>query len=259
MQGRTRITGPSPHGGFTLVEVIITIAIIGVLFALLLPALAGVRTRARSFRCQVTLRSLAFDFSVFADEQLQGSRGDDDRLGDRFRLETFQESLYRVDEFWAWGDDRVHILPDTEGNDPLRCSEVSGPITLRRNSPCSGGAVGPPDNISYGFNSRLHRAETTDARGRPRTVPVELTADLLNEPMIPLVWDVDGQAARLKGSNPVFSAPSLGSRGPYAADRYWYPSARHGMTNVAFVGGHVLSSREPLAETGWLWDYQTVR
>jgi len=88
---------------------------------------------------------------------------------------------------------------------------------------------------------------------------VVLDVNLINEPMVPLVWDVDGGAAKLKGSNPVYSAPTLDSKGPYRDDRYWYPSMRHRVVNVAFIGGHVESTREPLAETGWFWGFQTIR
>lgn len=246
--------------GFSIVELLVVIAVIGLLLSVLLPALASVRQRAKSFRCQVALRGLAFDFTIFADDQLQGSRGDDDRLGaSRFRLETFQENLYGVDEFWAWGGALTHEVPDSNGNDPLRCPEVTGDVTLRRNAPCSGGAVGPPQNVSYGFNRRLHRAETVDAQGRVRSVPVVLSGSLVAESLVPLAWDVDGEAASVKGSNPVFSAPDLNSVGPYRNDRYWYPSSRHGVLNVAFLDGHVESSADPLAENGWRWGFQTVR
>ena len=257
---RAGFLGAGRRGAFTVLELLVSVAIVALLVSVLLPALASVRTRARSFKCQVTLRSIALDFMMFAQPELQGSRGDDDRLGrDRFRLETFQESLYRVDEFWGWGSELAHEVPDAAGNDPMRCTEMGGEVTLRRNAPCSSGAVGPPQNVSFGFNRRLHRAEDDDTGGRVRSIPVVLTSRIVSESMVPLVWDVDGVAAKDRGSNPVYSGPTLSSLGPYADDRYWYPSLRHATTNFAFVDGHVESSRDPLSESGWRWGFQTIR
>jgi prepilin-type processing-associated H-X9-DG protein len=77
---------------------------------------------------------------------------------------------------------------------------------------------------------------------------------------VPLLWDVDGASARRKGMQPVFSAPALNSTLAYANDRQWFPATRHGSgTQVAFVGGHVASSKKPLAEDGWMWGYQPAR
>lgn len=255
-----RSSSRARRAGYTLVEILVSISIVVLLLAVLLPALGHTARAARSFRCQMTLRAVAFDFSVFADERLHGPRGDDESLGrGRFRVETFQESLYAIDEFWAFGDEPVHRLPDADRFDPLRCAEVRGPIELRRAVPCSQGAVGPPENISYGFNMRLHRAEVV-TNGRPRLMPVRLSPDVIGESGVPLAWDVDGLSAQSKGVTPVFSAPSLDSRGPFAGDQFWFPSSRHnGAGAFAFLGGHVLTSRRPLEEAGWAWGFQTVR
>ena len=73
----TRTALPTPprcrHAlpAFTLLELIVVIAIVVLLIALLLPALGGVMTSARGFRCQMSMRTVAFDFAVFADESLQ--------------------------------------------------------------------------------------------------------------------------------------------------------------------------------------------
>jgi len=248
------------RGGYTLVELIIAISIIATLIGILLPAMARATARARGFQCQMSQRSVAFDFQIFADEELHGDRGDD---GDRstFRIETFQESQYGVDEFWRWGKKVRRIeLPDAQGNDPMRCPDVRTPIFLRNNLPCSSGAVGPSASISYGFNARLHRAERVDFRGRPRLVNVKLRERILSYANVPLLMDIDGARAQALGVNPIYVAPSLGSQGPYANDRMWFPSLRHsGKANVAFVDGHVKSSSEPAEESTWDWDYQPIR
>jgi prepilin-type N-terminal cleavage/methylation domain-containing protein/prepilin-type processing-associated H-X9-DG protein len=240
--------------GFTLVELLITVAILGVLLGLALPMLAGAIRKARAFRCQVSLKSVAFDFTMFADADLHSDRGNDPSVfgRQRFSLETFQESQYGLDEFWIWGGQSTHTVPDLGGRDPMRCAEMRGELTLLKNTPCAGGAISPPQNVSYTFNARLWRPMVNN-------VPtlVSLTSAITDESMVPLVWDVDGAAAAKKGLTPVFSAPTMGAAGPYANSNLWFPSMRHsGTLNVGFVDGHVASSAAPLAESGWNWGFQ---
>ncbi len=246
---------------FTLLELLVSVAIVAVLLGLVVPGLAMSMKSARGFRCQMALRSVAFDFAVFADDTLHGDRGDDTIWANRFRLSTFQESQYGIDEFWRWDGEDSHTVPDESRYDPMRCSEVKGPLTLRRDLPCGKpGAISPPENVSFGFNARLHRAEVVGADGKVKAVYVMLTQDILSQTDVPLAWDVDGSLAGQKGVEPVYSAPSLDSQGPYAGDAYWFPGLRHnGSANFAFMDGRVESSRVPLDEDGWRWGYQPVR
>jgi prepilin-type processing-associated H-X9-DG protein/prepilin-type N-terminal cleavage/methylation domain-containing protein len=257
-----RNAGPA-RGGYTLVELLVSIAIVAMLVAILLPALGYTIRSARGFRCQMSLRSVAFDFSVFADDQLHGDRGNDDRelSRGRFRLETFQESQYGLDEFWRWEGASTHQFPDFNNNDPMRCSEVKGSITLQNNTPCSQGAISPPRHISYTFNARLDRAERTLPSGVQVPMPVTLTSDILQHGRVPLVWDVDGETAQSRGLTPVFSAPGVGTTGIYSTNQYWFPSRRHnGAANFAFVDGSVSASSRPLEQgAAWDWSYQPPR
>ncbi len=242
---------------FTLVEILISIAIIAVLISLLLPAMSGTMGSARAFKCQVAQRAVMFDLQLFAEGEVP--RGDDASLaGDRFRLETFQESQYGIDEFWAWPGRGTVSLPDEAGNDPLRCAAIRGEVALRSGVPCSRGAISPPDAVSYGFNIRLHIAEDTRGGG-PAARPVLLSPRIVDQSSVPILWDVDGGLAREKGVSPVFSGPSLDSEAVFAGDRYWFPGSRHGRAaNFAFLDGRVESSRNPLHE-GWDWDYSPAR
>jgi len=245
--------------GFTIIELMLVVAIIALLIGIISPAVHGAIMRARSFKCQMAQRSVAFDFQIFADPQLHGDRGDDGD-GASFSIETFQESQYGVDEFWQWDDAAAIDLPDAQGNDPMRCPDVREPLTLRNNLACSNGAIGPAPSLSFGFNARLHRAEFTDGRGRPRISQVYLRSDILTRSDVPLLMDVNGQRADELGANPVYIAPSLDSQGPYADDRVWFPGLRHlGKANIAFMDGHVESSADPENEPSINWAYQPTR
>lgn len=243
---------------FTLVEILVTMSILAILISLLLPGLRSVGVRSRKLVCVMNLRSIAFDFSVFANADIASDRGDDSG-SERFWLDTFQEMQYGVDEFWRSSESRQEM--DASDLDVMNCPEVKGTVTKRRNTPCRSGAVGPTSNISYGFNLRLDSPEIKIGgmwTARPRTLNSRV---LQAYGMVPLALDINGAEAQRRDKVPYYTAPPIGDDAsrPYADGGVWFPGQRHdGAVPVAFVGGEVqtVSDASPQANSSWRWDYQ---
>lgn len=131
------------RGGFTLIELLVVIAIIGILVALLLPAISRAREAARSTTCKNNLRQFGIGFHLFADTDPQG------------RLCTGASDFRRdgcVDT-WGWVADLVNSGAALPGemlcpSNPLRGPEKLNDMLGHDTTDAKDGA--PPDRLAAG-------------------------------------------------------------------------------------------------------------
>jgi len=249
---------------FTLLELLVTVSIIALLIAILGTTLGKVRDAGRDFVCKNKKKTVAFEFFQFADDYAHPYRGDSDKLNGKFMIHDFQERLYGLAEFWK--KKSTPGLAYDPSKQPLMCPSAPGQLSrVSEDLPCGEAAFDHWSNVSTAFNLRL-LIKPVRIRGS-MYIPGQaiLSRRIMDKPMVPLAFDVNGEEAAAVAKSidddeygPLYGTPLFEGKGetyPFYRDR-WYPKMRHNnRLNVAFVGGHVLSSGDPAHGSGWKWRY----
>src|SRR4030088_874303 len=101
------------RAGFTLVELLVVIAIIGILVALLLPAVQAARASARRVKCLNNLRQLGVGLLNYEQNKKKFPAGleiDKSRLPSNGLCRAYSDIVFlSKPAWWSW---IVRILPD---------------------------------------------------------------------------------------------------------------------------------------------------
>jgi len=262
---------------FTLIELLVVITIIGLLIALLLPALTGAQRAARSAKCMSRLRQFGIGFNVYAEQSNGvcvpgrpvkfGSSSDPRNLYDVGNGRQYRPRWYitlgAMTGVFAYNQPGIDPADDntkTVDNDALICPEVPERINNR--------------NFCYGYNHQF----LGNARFHPRRgfIHFPVRIDHLMPSATVMCADslgtASGKAARdrtsyrVDGSGDVFAVSNHGwaldpprlipGSSDFCDDKHRSPEHRSapdprhaGSANIAYVDGHVKTQR--LEELGY--------
>ncbi len=153
--------------GFTLIEMLVVIAIIGILVAMLFPALQSVRQAARRTQCSANLRQVILATLNFETAKRKFPSGDDGEGGSlivfllaHLKQEyLFEETKRALGEGETWRD-RMIELSELQV-DPLNC-----PAAYPGDEKATLEDLGDYTNHYYGILGPIGNAETSDETRR---------------------------------------------------------------------------------------------
>lgn len=117
------------QSGFTLVELLVVIAIIGILIALLLPAVQAAREAARRMQCSNHLKQISLALHTYHDAN-GAFPSSKIGTGDSYNYVSFHVTLLPYTEQSALYDFIVsHNFPRADGNDKINTTDANGAYT----------------------------------------------------------------------------------------------------------------------------------
>jgi prepilin-type N-terminal cleavage/methylation domain-containing protein/prepilin-type processing-associated H-X9-DG protein len=166
----------SRREGFTLVEVIVTVAVIGILAAILLPVFASARERGRQSRCATNLRQIGAAFDLYTEDwdgtfpPLYYLRNDGGRLQEvTWKAQLFPyigiNGLYLCPSSQWWGDryyaEHPEVPPPSYAANQMALSHREkdyggdAPFLLSRSTERSVGDIRNPSETVLVFETQL--------------------------------------------------------------------------------------------------------
>lgn len=227
------------NAGFTLVELLVVIAIIGILVALLLPAVQMARESARRIQCANHLKQNTLAVIMYHDVHLVLPPANLPSVGAKQKM-WFAEIDYSTNQ----ADVAAGIIaPFIEGNKAvLKCPSMTGVELLYQGA--SGG---------YGYNMNLGRVDFSNWPAPPTVVTTTLanyqatsrTIVLTDAARISLPWSGDPvmrvtENFYLQGPEDSFAAPNTHFR-------------HTGTATVAYLDGHVEQRTEEFVPSPSTW------
>ena len=141
------VIGSGPGTAFTLIELLVVIAIIAILASLLLPALAGAKSRAQRLKCAAQMKQLGVGFTLFTTDH-----------NNRYPPTAYSTGDYQYQLSW---DDYLHRFIGGTAPDADLILGISGavadPGTIPKILKC------PADRIEIGIDWAPYSSRRTYA------------------------------------------------------------------------------------------------